>query len=506
MTSAIKLHQRRRNVPLIDVNGAGQQGCDYDRVTKGGQPVALKRRRLAQRRKALGHSQDDLASLVGVGRTTVIRWERAETDPQPWLRRKLASALRVSADELTDLLEDVTEVPDRRDGYVLRSSVPLDFSDATTAVASAEGFSAHDLASRRQVLAGLSVLTSATLLRPIRQWVAAPSVATDGPVGLDDLDELRDALKLFRRWDASGVGGLKRKAVVGQLNAVAETVQDTTDATTRANLLPIMAELAQLAGWMAYDHGLPGAAQRYYLLALHACREVGSAAVPLGVKVIGNMTQLSSSLGNYDDSLNLARTGLSALPRTEKLVRTELLGLEAGAYARTREASDAVRSTEACVEAWHEAADEAVPDWLDYMNDAEVHGLATNTYTRLALQADDQSHWRAYAGRAEYHALRTWQTRPDGYDRSRIVDGIRLARVRLSQRELSESLDAATEALQLADAVRSSVAHNSLIRFHADLHERYAGESAVREFADQLREYLRKAAPSRVGDVRADEH
>jgi DNA-binding XRE family transcriptional regulator len=468
--------------------------------------VALKRRRLVQRRKALGHSQDDLASLVGVGRTTVIRWEHAETDPQPWLRRKLAAALRVSADELTNLLDEVTEVPGRRDGHVVRSSVPLDFSDTTTAGASAEGFSAHDLASRRQVLAGLSVLTSATLLRPIRQWAASPPVVTDGPLGLDDLDELRDALKLFRRWDASGVGGLKRKAVVGQLNAVAESVHETTDATTRANLLPILAELAQLAGWMAYDHGLPGAAQRYYLLALHACREAGQVTIPLGVKVIGNMTQLSNSLGNFGDSLNLARTGLYALPSAERLVRVELLGLESGVYARTGKASDAVRSAEACVEVWHEAEGETAPDWLDYMNQAEVDCLAANTYTRLALQADDKSHWRAYAGRAERHALRTRQTRPYGYDRSRIVDEIRLARVRLSQRELSESLTLATDALRLAETIRSSVAHNSLIRFHSDLNERYPGESAVREFADQLRDYLRKAAPSKVGDVRADEH
>jgi DNA-binding XRE family transcriptional regulator len=475
---------------------------------KGGQPVALKRRRLAQRRKALGHSQDDLANLVGVGRTTIIRWERAETDPQPWLRRKLAAVLRVSADELTELLEDVSEVPGRSDGYRVRSSVPLDFSDATAAVTLTEGFSAHDLANRRQVLEGLTVLSSAALLRPIRQWVASLPVVSDGPLGPDDLDELRDAVKLFRRWDASGVGGLKRKAVVGQLNAVAESVQETTDNATRANLLPILAELAQLAGWMAYDHSLPGAAQRYYLLALHACWEAGPVAVPLGVKVIGDMTQLSTSLGNYDDSLNLARTGLYALPRTDKLVRAELLGLESRAYAQlgSTEAPDAARSAEACVEVWHEADNEPAPDWLHYMNQAEVDCLAANTYTQLALRADDQSRWRAYAGRAEYHTLRARQTRANGYDRSRILDEIRLAKVRLSQRELGEALTVASDAVGLAESSRSSVVQDWFIRFYAELIERHAGESSVQMFGTQLRGYLRKAAPLRVGDVRADGH
>lgn len=470
--------------------------------------MALKRRRLVQRRKSLGHSQDDLASLVGVDRTTIIRWERAETDPQPWLRRKLAGALHVSADELTELLEDVSEVPGRNDGYLVRSSVPLDFSEAAAAVTLVEGFSAHDLASRRHVLESLSILTSAALLRPIRQWAAALPVGTDVPLGLDELEELRDAVKLFRRWDASGVGGLKRKAVVGQLNAVAEGVHETTDAMTRAALLPILAELAQLAGWMAYDHGLPGAAQRYYLLALHACREAGPVAVPLGVKVIGDMTQLSTSLGNYDDSLNLARTGLYALPRSEKLVRAELLGLESRAYAQLgpQEASDAARSAEACVDVWHEAEGDDAPDWLHYMNQAEVDCLAANAYTQLALQADDAQRWRAYAGRAEYHTLQARQTRADGYDRSRILDEIRLAKVRLSQRELDEALTVATNALHRAEPIRSSVVHDWMIRFHAELVARHAHETVLQTFTDQLREYLRKVAPLKAGDLIADRH
>jgi hypothetical protein len=44
-------------------------------------------------------------------------------------------------------------------------------------------------------------------------------------------------------------------------------------------------------------------------LALQACREVGASALPLGVKIIGDMSQFARLLGNYDDSLNLARTG-----------------------------------------------------------------------------------------------------------------------------------------------------------------------------------------------------
>jgi tetratricopeptide (TPR) repeat protein/transcriptional regulator with XRE-family HTH domain len=72
-----------------------------DGATKTG---AAKPWRLAGRRKAVGLTQEQLAERLGVERTTVVRWERGETRPQPWLRPRLASALKVSADRLEELL------------------------------------------------------------------------------------------------------------------------------------------------------------------------------------------------------------------------------------------------------------------------------------------------------------------------------------------------------------------------------------------------------------------
>lgn len=66
--------------------------------------MAERRQRLVQRRKAAGLSQEALASLLTVERSTVVRWESGETDPQPWVRPNLAQALRVSLETLEDLL------------------------------------------------------------------------------------------------------------------------------------------------------------------------------------------------------------------------------------------------------------------------------------------------------------------------------------------------------------------------------------------------------------------
>jgi tetratricopeptide (TPR) repeat protein/transcriptional regulator with XRE-family HTH domain len=79
-----------------------------------------RRDRLAARRKALGLTQEQLAERLGVERTTVMRWERGQSQPLPGLRPKLAKALRVSARRIEELLapDGATAGPDRRRAVV----------------------------------------------------------------------------------------------------------------------------------------------------------------------------------------------------------------------------------------------------------------------------------------------------------------------------------------------------------------------------------------------------
>lgn len=468
--------------------------------------MALRRLRLAERRKARGYTQEDLAGRLGCDRSTVIRWEHAQTDPQPWQRPALARALQVTPGELATLLQDVTQVPGRADRASLITSVPLDFSlSSAYTVRVMEGFSARDIASRRQALADITVITGAVLLRPVRQWAASLAldpgqVASAGP---DEVSELEQAVTTFRRWDASGAGGLRRKAVAGQLNAVAETLRDPHPAASARRLFGVTGELAQLAGWMAYDAGLHGAAQQYYIIGLHACREAGNPG--LGAKIIGDMTQLSTALGHYADSLSLVRAALSALPpQAGSLVRCELLGLEARASAHLgpSEAGNADRAAQHCVALFAETAGhEPAPDWIHYMGQAETHCLAANVYIQLALTSTASQHRRHYAQRAETHVQCARQARGGGYVRSRVLDEIRLARVRLAQDEPAEAAAAGIRAIHLAAGTRSAVVLDWLTQFGHDLPARYPGGCEAASFDGELRDYLRQAAPTRLGDL-----
>ncbi|MBZ9643360.1 helix-turn-helix transcriptional regulator [Streptomyces sp. PSKA30] len=80
--------------------------------------------RLAKQRKAMGYSQEKFAHVLGVDRTTVGRWERGETTPDPVHRPKMATLLQLDLSELDALLtspqadfqESAASPPGDRDG------------------------------------------------------------------------------------------------------------------------------------------------------------------------------------------------------------------------------------------------------------------------------------------------------------------------------------------------------------------------------------------------------
>lgn len=91
--------------------------------------MASRRQRFAQRRKAVGFSQERLAERLEIDRSTVARWEAGETEPLPWLRPKLARVLQVSIEGLDELLAEAGEheaLADERLSYALEHPGSVD--------------------------------------------------------------------------------------------------------------------------------------------------------------------------------------------------------------------------------------------------------------------------------------------------------------------------------------------------------------------------------------------
>lgn len=78
---------------------------------------------LARARKSAGLSQERLAEVLRVDRSTVTRWECAETGPQPWLRPKLAGALGLRLHELDDVLTVIEIIEESADDGRLGSAL-----------------------------------------------------------------------------------------------------------------------------------------------------------------------------------------------------------------------------------------------------------------------------------------------------------------------------------------------------------------------------------------------
>jgi hypothetical protein len=117
----------------------------------------------------------------------------------------LAAALAVSLDEIHELLATLDDVPAQLSDALLLSLL----GDASAAQIGMlmERFAAMDIASRREVLQELLIMSGATLLQPVRRWlaqalVAVPLVSPES-VGSDALAALEGAVRLFRRWDAA---------------------------------------------------------------------------------------------------------------------------------------------------------------------------------------------------------------------------------------------------------------------------------------------------------------
>ncbi|MGC9498691.1 hypothetical protein [Streptomyces sp. WG7] len=350
-------------------------------------------------------------------------------------------------------------------------------------------FSRSDLMLARRGFLGSSLALSAgpSLIEPMQRWLVpappatasghepAPATRARGRLSRPELDLLESTAVMFRRWDAQCGGGLRRKAVVGQLHEVTDLLQEPQTDATRSRLFKVAAELAELAGWMSYDVGLQPTAQKYFVLALHAAKEAGDR--PLGSYILSSMSRQMIHLGRPDDALeliHLAQYGSRdcASPRTQSM----LYAMEARAYANMGQPGRCKRAVRMAEDTYTEADewDEPDPDWIRFFSEAELHGENSHSFRDLAYVAGRSP---AYASLAEPLMRRAVElfAKDDEHQRSYALNLIGMATVHLLRREPEESTVLAVEAMRIAKKVRSERV-NTRIRKTVD--------TAVRDFGD----------------------
>ncbi|MER5428790.1 hypothetical protein [Streptomyces sp. NPDC002588] len=356
-------------------------------------------------------------------------------------------------------------------------------------VAQLSEFSRSDLMLARRGFLGTSLALSAgpTLIEPMQRWLvpsppaplrepeSVPTTRARGRLSRPELDLLESTTVMFRQWDAQCGGGLRRKAVVGQLHEVTDLLQEPQPEATSKKLFKVAAELAELAGWMSYDVGLQPTAQKYFVLALHAAKEAGDR--PLGSYVLSSMSRQMIHLGRPDDALeliHLAQYGSRdcASPRTQSM----LYAMEARAYANMGQPGKCKRAVRMAEDTFADADewDEPDPDWIRFFSEAELYGENSHSFRDLAYVAGRSPTYASLAEPLMRKAVRLFSDDGD-HQRSYVLNLIGMATVHLLQREPGQSAVLATQAMKEAKKVRSERV-NTRIRKTVD--------SAVRDFGD----------------------
>ena len=322
-------------------------------------------------------------------------------------------------------------------------------------------FSRSDLMLARRGFLGTSLVLSAgpSLIEPMQRWLV-PSPVTPreqpesaaasrrpGRLSQPELDLLESTTVMFRQWDAQCGGGLRRKAVVGQLHEVTDLLQEPQPEATARRLFKVAAELAELAGWMSYDVGLQPTAQKYFVLALHAAKE--AADRPLGSYILSSMSRQMIHLGRPDDALeliHLAQYGSRdcASPRTQAM----LYAMEARAYANMGQPGKCKRAVRMAEDTFGDAVefDEPEPDWIRFFSEAELHGENSHSYRDLAYVAGRSPTYASLAEPVMQKAVDLFEKDAE-HQRSYALNLVGMGTVHLLRREPEQSTVLVREAL-----------------------------------------------------------
>ncbi|MBE1492419.1 helix-turn-helix domain-containing protein [Plantactinospora soyae] len=458
---------------------------------------------LTELRLARGWSQlrvaEQLCAASGVptiSRHEVSRWEHRRRVPGEFWLGWLAAVLDVPVADLTTAAAaarlrtagrdeastgyDLGAGPTRGVGRLrqeLLTAAHAWLADPTEPLANPR----EPLAGPTEPLAGPMAGASVPLVGPMAGG-SVPLVGspTDpGPTPELPLDGA--GLARLRRLDDLVGGEDLLPSAIGQL-AVATARRATGRAGRRA--LPVVAEAAQLAGWLSADAGDPAGALHAYRLALATAATVGDRA--LGAHVLGSAGHLLTAGGDPRGGLLLARTGYLGVRRTGPAGLRALLlhriALAAALCGRRRSAEAALTAAERTAGRRKPARE---PSWLYWLDEDELAAMSGRCLAALRRPL-----------RAE--PLLTAALARTGEPRTSAIYGAWLARTYLDLGEPERAGEVADAAL--LDAVRSGSARAAAeLAVTGRRLAAYRGEPAGRRHASlaaSARRYLPEPAPT----------
>lgn len=336
---------------------------------------------------------------------------------------------------------------------------------------------------RRKFLTG-STFAIAAAVGPSRDWLVQTLDQTPEPgrtVRFEDVTAVKNMFGAFQQMDIFQGGGSGRLALAAYMNEhVYPLLRQTHADDVRRALCEAASEQTYLLGWMAYDNGEHGTAQRYLIQSLRLAEESRNPA--LGAHVLAGMADQATLLGHPDEGRRLAQAGRSGLSKTvpeSRACLADLWALEGRALARLGDKRAAVR---AVVESEHAASNvdqESEPEWARFIDPAYLNGEHANTFRDL----DDNDQAADFARRSIAHAKSQQRARRGAMSQAA------LAAAHLQNRDLDAAHAAGIRTLYLSRQVKSSRCVEAI----QDLRRRmtpFGQHSLVADFNERARSLL----------------
>ncbi|MET8680929.1 sporulation protein [Streptomyces sp. NPDC004647] len=294
-------------------------------------------------------------------------------------------------------------------------------------------------------------------------------------VGMRDVAAIRTAGQMFMRLDFLYGGGHGHKALRHYFRQeVLPLLNGSYSAKVGNALFGAAAEISQLLGWTAYDTGNHALANRYLLSTLRLTKVVDSRM--MGARILSNMSHQANYLGQVSRATRLARASAEggrghATPRAMSLFAAH----EARALSSAQDYRGAARAMNEA-EKFLEQADTAQdPDWLSYMDEAELVGEFCHCFRDLKRGPESVR----FAERAV--AL----TDPQ-YARTLGFCRMVLAQSQLLNGELEAAVTTAGLAVEGGDALQSARFQRYVADFQREVSV-HAENSAVQHLNEQIR-------------------
>jgi transcriptional regulator with XRE-family HTH domain/tetratricopeptide (TPR) repeat protein len=309
--------------------------------------VAKRRTALAAAPKAAGYTQEGLAAVLHIERSTVIRWEAGRHAPVPYLWPKLARVLGISRDQLTALLTEGLTSP------------------AACSPPDNQAVALEDMRRRTVLKWGLAATATASL-----------STGAGTTVGMADVKRLqRAAARLHNLDQQHGGDSLWHSALAEAGTGMHLLEYGTYTSTVCQHLLSATGQLQICAGWLALDAGRHDLARSCFSEALAMSRQAADARIE--TRALANLAFQSNVLARpreavrYAAGAEQAATGRGA---TTLLAVIPQLRLAIGS-ALAGKARDADRALSTARRVFERNADTATEEWSAFLSPMEIDGI-----------------------------------------------------------------------------------------------------------------------------------